>query len=155
MARSYGKTYLSIWGDGDFRALHPDAQRMYLFLTSQQDLSCVGTIPLRISRWANCAADQTAQQVRSALAELARGNFIVVDECHHYRGVFGSNVALVLRRLLRLCTRYAGAGATGPTARRTASPMSIWKAPTSTAAGSTRRFFRAARPRAARPIATW
>ena len=28
MARSYGKTYLSIWGDGDFRALHPDAQRM-------------------------------------------------------------------------------------------------------------------------------
>ena len=81
MARRYGKTYLSIWGDGDFRALHPDAQRMYLFLTSQQDLSCVGTIPLRISRWANCAADQTAQQVRSALAELARGNFIVVDEC--------------------------------------------------------------------------
>lgn len=81
MARSYGKTYLSIWGDGDFRALHPDAQRMYLFLTSQQDLSCVGTIPLRINRWANCAADQTAQQVRSALAELARGNFIVVDEC--------------------------------------------------------------------------
>lgn len=63
MARSYGKTYLSIWGDGDFRALHPDAQRMYLFLTSQQDLSCVGTIPLRISRWANCAADQlTAEQ---------------------------------------------------------------------------------------------
>ena len=62
MARSYGKTYLSIWGDGDFRALHPDAQRMYLFLTSQQDLSCVGTIPLRISRWANCAADQTAQR---------------------------------------------------------------------------------------------
>jgi DEAD/DEAH box helicase domain-containing protein len=32
--------------------------------------------------------------------------FIVVDECHYYRGVFGSNVAMILRRLLRLCTRY-------------------------------------------------
>ncbi len=37
--------------------------------------------------------------------------FIVVDECHHYRGVFGSNVAMVLRRLLRLCTRYSARGA--------------------------------------------
>ncbi len=33
--------------------------------------------------------------------------FIVIDECHHYRGVFGSNVAMVLRRLLRLCARYS------------------------------------------------
>jgi len=35
--------------------------------------------------------------------------FIVVDECHYYRGIFGSNVAMVLRRLLRLCTRYSSA----------------------------------------------
>lgn len=35
--------------------------------------------------------------------------FIVVDECHYYRGVFGSNVAMVLRRLLRLCARYSSA----------------------------------------------
>ncbi len=40
--------------------------------------------------------------------------FIVVDECHYYRGVFGSNVAMVLRRLLRLCTRYSG-NASAPT----------------------------------------
>ncbi len=33
--------------------------------------------------------------------------FIVVDECHYYRGIFGSNVAMVLRRLLRLCERYS------------------------------------------------
>ncbi|MHC9295613.1 DEAD/DEAH box helicase [Mycobacterium sp. LTG2003] len=33
--------------------------------------------------------------------------FIVVDECHYYRGIFGSNVAMVLRRLMRLCERYA------------------------------------------------
>lgn len=32
--------------------------------------------------------------------------FIIIDECHTYRGVFGSHVALVLRRLLRLCAHY-------------------------------------------------
>jgi DEAD/DEAH box helicase domain-containing protein len=41
---------------------------------------------------------------------LLRGlRFVVVDECHYYRGVFGSNVAMVLRRLLRLCARYSAA----------------------------------------------
>ncbi|RSS78905.1 DEAD/DEAH box helicase [Streptomyces sp. WAC06614] len=32
--------------------------------------------------------------------------YVVVDECHTYRGVFGSHVAQVLRRLRRLCARY-------------------------------------------------
>lgn len=41
-------------------------------------------------------------------AALLRGlRFLIVDECHYYRGVFGSNVAMVLRRLLRLCARYS------------------------------------------------
>lgn len=41
-------------------------------------------------------------------AVFLRGlRYIVVDECHYYRGLFGSNVAMVLRRLLRLCDRYA------------------------------------------------
>ena len=37
---------------------------------------------------------------------LRRLRFIVVDECHTYRGVFGAHVALVLRRLLRLAAHY-------------------------------------------------
>ncbi len=32
--------------------------------------------------------------------------FIVIDEAHVYRGVFGSNVAMVIRRLLRICSYY-------------------------------------------------
>ena len=31
---------------------------------------------------------------------------VVVDEVHEYRGVFGSHVALVLRRLARICERF-------------------------------------------------
>ncbi|WP_079127342.1 DEAD/DEAH box helicase [Streptomyces sp. TP-A0874] len=32
--------------------------------------------------------------------------YVVVDECHSYRGVFGSHVAQVIRRLRRVCARY-------------------------------------------------
>jgi DEAD/DEAH box helicase domain-containing protein len=32
--------------------------------------------------------------------------FVVVDECHTYRGVFGSHVAHVLRRLRRVCAEH-------------------------------------------------
>ncbi|MGI8536537.1 MAG: DEAD/DEAH box helicase [Mycobacteriales bacterium] len=43
----------------------------------------------------------------SEWASYLRGlAFVVVDECHSYRGVFGSHVALVLRRLRRVCARY-------------------------------------------------
>jgi DEAD/DEAH box helicase domain-containing protein len=37
--------------------------------------------------------------------------FVVIDEAHTYRGVFGSQVACVLRRLRRVCAVYQGNGA--------------------------------------------
>ena len=43
------------------------------------------------------------QQWRTFLRGL---QYVVVDECHVYRGVFGSGVAAVLRRLRRVCARY-------------------------------------------------
>ena len=48
--------------------------------------------------------------------------FIIVDECHYYRGIFGSNVAMVLRRLLRLCARYCAAPTLVFASATTASP---------------------------------
>ena len=43
----------------------------------------------------------------SDFARFLRGlRYVVVDECHTYRGVFGSHVAQVLRRLRRVCRRY-------------------------------------------------
>jgi DEAD/DEAH box helicase domain-containing protein len=43
---------------------------------------------------------------RSWSGLLSRLRYIVIDEAHIYRGVFGSHVANVLRRLKRLCARY-------------------------------------------------
>ncbi|MEU7798588.1 DEAD/DEAH box helicase [Micromonospora arborensis] len=37
---------------------------------------------------------------------LRRLAYVVIDECHTYRGVFGSHVAHVLRRLRRQCARF-------------------------------------------------
>jgi DEAD/DEAH box helicase domain-containing protein len=37
---------------------------------------------------------------------LANLKYVVVDEMHTYRGVFGAHVALILRRLRRLCAYY-------------------------------------------------
>ena len=37
---------------------------------------------------------------------FSRLRYVVVDECHQYRGVFGAHVAQILRRLRRVCSVY-------------------------------------------------
>jgi DEAD/DEAH box helicase domain-containing protein len=37
---------------------------------------------------------------------FGRLRYVVVDECHEYRGIFGTNVAYVLRRLRQVCGRH-------------------------------------------------
>ena len=43
----------------------------------------------------------------TAWSRFLRGlRYVVLDEAHHYRGMFGSHVAVVLRRLLRMAQHY-------------------------------------------------
>jgi DEAD/DEAH box helicase domain-containing protein len=65
-------------------------------------------------------------------AVFLRGlRFLVVDECHYYRGIFGSNVAMVLRRLLRLCARYSA----GPAAAAGSKPTVVFASATTASPG--------------------
>ncbi len=66
------------------------ARRHGRWLLSNPDMLHRSLLP-RHGRWANW---------------FRRLRYVVIDECHTYRGVFGSHVALVLRRLMRVCARY-------------------------------------------------
>lgn len=80
MARTHGRLYASIWGDGDFIAMRGSAQRMFMFLLSQPDLSHAGLLPMRVNRWAKKAEDLTPKTVRAELDYLAQRDFVVADE---------------------------------------------------------------------------
>ena len=77
--------------DGDTPADERDWARQHAnYLHTNPDMLSRSVLPGH-SRWAS----------------FLRGlRFVVVDECHGYRGVFGSHVAQVLRRLRRVCARY-------------------------------------------------
>ena len=59
-------------------------------ILTNPDMLHVGILPNH-SRWADV---------------LSQLEFVVIDEAHAYRGVFGSHVACVLRRLRRVCALY-------------------------------------------------
>jgi DEAD/DEAH box helicase domain-containing protein len=77
--------------DGDTSTEARDwARRHGRWLFSNPDMLHRSVLP-RHGRWATF---------------LRRLQYLVIDECHTYRGVFGSHVALLVRRLLRICARY-------------------------------------------------
>ena len=70
MPRTEARIFTSIWKDEDFLALPPGAQRLYMFLLSQDDLTYCGVMPLRERRWASKAAGLTLHDVEQDLKAL-------------------------------------------------------------------------------------
>lgn len=80
MARTEARILNSVWDDPDFRSLSPTAQWAYFFLLSQDDLTHLGVLPLRVRRWATKSANgMTVQILADALRELERSHYIVAD----------------------------------------------------------------------------
>lgn len=80
MARSYARIMTAIWRDVDFLALTERAQRVFLLLVTQPDISAAGTLPLRARRWASYAKDSTGAGLAEGLKELEQQRFIVADK---------------------------------------------------------------------------
>ncbi len=77
--------------DGDTaQAGRSDIRRNARVVLTNPDMLHVGILPYH-TRWA---------------AFLRRLRYVVLDEMHAYRGVFGSHIANVIRRLRRLCAFY-------------------------------------------------
>ena len=79
MARTQAKIITTIWSDPDWTGLTGNAQRVYLLLLSQPKLTIAGCLDVMPARWANLAADDTPEAIATALDELARARYIVVD----------------------------------------------------------------------------
>jgi hypothetical protein len=79
VARSFARIITAIWRNTEFRALHSGAQRVYLLLVTQPNISAAGTLPLTVRRWAEMSPDTTVQQINRELDALVRGRFIGVD----------------------------------------------------------------------------
>lgn len=82
--------------------------------------TCDGDVPLDERDWVRNHADIVLTNPDFLHFSLLPGHrrwqralralrFVVVDECHAYRGVMGAHVALVLRRLLRIARHYGAA----------------------------------------------
>lgn len=80
MARSEARIHTAIWSDLDFLRLGPGAQRMFLFLISQPDMTHAGVLALRERRWSRTAAELDVATVEAELEELREARFVVVDE---------------------------------------------------------------------------
>src|SRR5699024_3295193 len=89
-------------------------------ITDVRAATCDGDTPLPERDWARDHADIVLTNpdflhyamlgAHRRWDRLLRGlRYIVVDECHAYRGLFGAHVSLVLRRLLRIASHYGAA----------------------------------------------
>lgn len=80
MARDFARLLCSVWGDPDWLDRTGEAQRLYMVLVSQPDLTYAGVLPYRPRRWAQLAKDSSLTKVRRAMAELEHHGFTVTDK---------------------------------------------------------------------------
>lgn len=80
MARSFAQIQLAIWEDEDFLDLSMPAQWLYLYLSTNPDLTFAGISDWRPKRIKPKAAALTVDVIESAAQELADALYIVVDD---------------------------------------------------------------------------
>ena len=106
---------------GELAAVQHEAGTPAGSLRTVRTGTCDGDTPLPERDWVRAHADVVLTNpdflhfsllpAHERWSRLLRGlRYIVIDECHAYRGILGAHVALVLRRLLRLVARLRPRG---------------------------------------------
>ena len=106
---------------GELAAVQHEAGTPAGSLRTVRTGTCDGDTPLPERDWVRAHADVVLTNPdflhfsllpgHERWSRLLRGlRYIVIDECHAYRGILGAHVALVLRRLLRLVARLRPRG---------------------------------------------
>ncbi len=106
---------------GELEAVQREAGTPTGSLRTVRAGTCDGDTPLPERDWVRAHADVVLTNpdflhfsllpAHERWTRLLRGlRYIVIDECHAYRGILGAHVALVLRRLLRLVARLRPRG---------------------------------------------
>ncbi len=80
LAREHARIQTAIWLDDDFLDLTPNAQHLYLVLTTQMNLTFCGVANWHSGRVAQLAKGWTAAQVEEAAEELSEQLYIIIDE---------------------------------------------------------------------------
>lgn len=80
MPRTLAQLQTSFWSEQSIRALPRDAQRAYLLVHSQPELSRCGVLPFRLRRLAQLSVDDTPKALRKAFTVLEKGRHLIVDE---------------------------------------------------------------------------
>jgi len=80
VAREHARIQTSIWIDDDFLDLTPEAQHLYLVMTTQLTLNFCGVTGWHAGRISQLAAGWTAARVEKAAAELSERLYLVIDE---------------------------------------------------------------------------
>ena len=106
---------------GELEAVQREAGTPTGSLRTVRAGTCDGDTPLPERDWVRAHADVVLTNPNFLHFSLLPGHerwtrllrglrYVVIDECHAYRGILGAHVALVLRRLLRLVARLRPRG---------------------------------------------
>lgn len=79
MARGHARIHTAIWSNDDFRTLPAEAQRLYLVLLTQPELTMCGVLDYSAKRVARLAHDTSAAKIDRATKILEQTGYVVID----------------------------------------------------------------------------
>jgi hypothetical protein len=111
MARNHARIQTAIHNDPTWRKLDWSAQHVYWMLVTHPDVSYCGRIDYIPGRWLDFAGGLTEQKIKTAVRQLERARYVVVDRKTHellIRSFIRHDKILARRNIGNACGRALG-----------------------------------------------